>query len=136
MACLGLAGLTFAEDDMSHEAIAKRLEPVGELCLEGQDCGTSAASAGGDTTGSAGGGDMGGEAVYNSACVACHDAGVAGAPKIGDSQAWSTRLEKGTETLYSHAINGFNAMPAKGGNPNLSDAEVEAAVDYLIENSQ
>ncbi|MDN3552615.1 c-type cytochrome [Halomonas almeriensis] len=135
LACLGLTGLTFAQDDMSHEAIAKRLAPVGELCLQGQDCGTQAASAssGGQ---SAGDSAMGGEAVYNNACVACHDAGVAGAPKIGDSQAWSTRLEKGTERLYSNAINGFNAMPAKGGNPNLSDAEVEAAVDYLLDNSQ
>lgn len=73
-----------------------------------------------------------GEEVYNSACVACHAAGVAGAPKLDDEAAWKPRVEKGLDTLVSHAINGFNAMPPKGGNPSLSDAEVERAVEYML----
>lgn len=137
LATLGLTGLTFAQEDASHDAIAKRLAPVGELCLQGQDCGTSASSTGSSTASSgSGGGDIDGQAIYNAVCMACHDTGVANAPKIGDSEAWSTRLKKGTDTLYSHVINGFNAMPPKGGDPSLSDAEVKAAVDYLIEASQ
>lgn len=74
-----------------------------------------------------------GEEVYNRACVACHASGAAGAPIIGDAEAWGPRLEQGEETLYDHAINGFQAMPAKGGQPNLSDEEVKAAVDHMLD---
>ena len=77
-----------------------------------------------------------GETVYNGACVACHGAGIAGAPATGDANQWSTRLSKGTETLYSNAINGIGAMPAKGGQVSLSDEAVKAAVDFIIEASQ
>lgn len=77
-----------------------------------------------------------GEAVYNQACMACHMTGAAGAPIKGDTEAWAPRIEKGMETLYDHSINGFNAMPAKGGNASLSDEEVKAAVDYMVEESQ
>jgi len=76
-----------------------------------------------------------GKEVYNSVCSTCHDAGVAGAPKIDDKALWASRLEDGSETLYKNAINGLNAMPAKGGNPSLSDEEVKNAVDYMLEQS-
>jgi cytochrome c5 len=62
----------------------------------------------------------------------CHAAGLAGAPKAGDAAAWKARVAQGVPTLHDHAINGIRAMPAKGGNPSLSDAEVKAAVDYLV----
>ncbi|WP_089712627.1 c-type cytochrome [Halomonas daqiaonensis] len=136
--CLATLGLTVggsavAQDDAERAAIAERLEPVGELCLQGEDCGTSmaASSGGGDTSG--GGGSVDGEGIYNNVCMACHETGAAGAPVRGDEAAWSERTGKGFETLLSHSINGFNAMPAKGGNPNLSDKEVEAATAYLVE---
>ncbi|GAA3900011.1 hypothetical protein GCM10022228_08070 [Halomonas cibimaris] len=74
-----------------------------------------------------------GEATYNQACMACHMTGAAGAPIRGDADAWAPRQEKGMDTLYDHAINGFQAMPAKGGQPALSDDEVKAAVDYMLE---
>lgn len=134
LATLGLtAGIAVAQDDTEREAIAERLKPVGELCLPGEDCGTAmaASSGGGDT--SSDGGSVDGEGIYNNVCMACHDTGAAGAPVRGDEAGWSERTGKGFETLLSHAINGFNAMPARGGNPNLSDAEVEAAVAYLVE---
>ncbi len=73
-----------------------------------------------------------GQSVYESSCSVCHAAGVAGAPKFGDAEAWTQRLEQGMETLYEHSINGFNAMPAKGGNAALSDDDVKAAVDYMV----
>lgn len=73
----------------------------------------------------------GGEEVYNIACGACHAAGIAGAPKFGDKGVWAVRVGQGMETLVKHAIGGIGAMPAKGGNPSLSDAEVEAAVEYM-----
>lgn len=76
-----------------------------------------------------------GRQVYEQTCATCHDSGLAGAPKFGDEEAWEERLEKGMETLVKHAIEGYQGesgmMPAKGGNPALSDAEVEAAVKYM-----
>ena len=72
-----------------------------------------------------------GTEVYNAACVACHGAGVAGAPKFGDSGAWSARIGQGYQTLVSHAIKGIRGMPAKGGNPALDDVEIARAVAYM-----
>ncbi len=78
----------------------------------------------------------GGEGVFNAACVACHGAGIAGAPKAGDKTAWAPRVAQGKPTLYEHAIKGYQGkagvMPAKGGNAALADADVKAAVDYMV----
>ena len=77
-----------------------------------------------------------GKKVYDSACTACHTAGIAGAPKSGDKAAWAPRIAQGANVLYDHAIKGFQGkaglMPAKGGNTSLSDADVKAAVDYMV----
>ena len=75
---------------------------------------------------------MSGDSVYQSSCAACHADGIAGAPKYGDAAAWEPRIAQGIETLYDHAINGINTMPAKGGNTSLSDDSVKAAVDYML----
>ena len=73
-----------------------------------------------------------GKALYEkSACVACHAAGVAGAPKVGDKAAWAPRLKQGTEALVQSVIKGKGAMPPKGGTP-YSDAEIRATVEYLV----
>lgn len=77
-----------------------------------------------------------GEAVYNQACMTCHMSGAAGAPIKGDSEAWEPLLEKGIDTLYENSINGVNAMPPKGGNMRLSDEEVKAAVDFMVETAE
>ena len=77
-----------------------------------------------------------GEQIYRKACAFCHDKGVAGAPKIGDAAAWSPRLAQGMDTLYTVSLRGKGAMPAKGGNPSLADADVKAAVDYLVAKSR
>lgn len=73
-----------------------------------------------------------GASVFNSVCGACHNTGAAGAPKAGDKAAWAPRLAQGKEGLYKSALNGKNAMPARGGASDLSDAEVKAAVDHLL----
>lgn len=76
-----------------------------------------------------------GKKTYEAACVACHGAGIAGAPKLGDKTAWAPRIKQGNDTLYTHAIKGFmgkaGMMPAKGGSA-ASDDEVKAAVDYMV----
>jgi cytochrome c5 len=73
-----------------------------------------------------------GRKVYESTCMACHGAGVANAPKFGDKKAWATHLMHGTEHVYENALKGKGAMPPKGGNLTLSEAEVKAAVDYML----
>jgi cytochrome c5 len=75
-----------------------------------------------------------GKKLYESACVACHGAGIAGAPKFGDKAAWADRIKQGQNVLYEHAIKGFQGkngmMPPKGGSA-ASEDEVKAAVDYM-----
>ena len=73
-----------------------------------------------------------GKKVYDTTCMACHTPGVAGAPKFGDKAQWAPRLAQGIEGLYATALKGKGAMPPKGGSTSLSDAEVKAAVDYMV----
>ncbi len=76
-----------------------------------------------------------GKKAYDAACIACHGAGIAGAPKFGDKAAWTARLGQGANVMYEHALKGFQGktgfMPPKGGST-LPDAEVKAAVDYMV----
>lgn len=77
-----------------------------------------------------------GQDTYGKACVVCHGAGVAGAPKLGDKGDWGPRIAQGNDVLYEHAIKGYTGkkgmMPPKGGNTALADADVKAAVDYMV----
>lgn len=73
-----------------------------------------------------------GKKVYDASCMVCHGTGVAGAPKYGDKGAWAPRVAAGEDTLVKHAIDGIRAMPPRGGNANLSDAQVRAAVEHLM----
>ena len=73
-----------------------------------------------------------GATVYNAVCMVCHASGVAGAPKTGDKAAWAPRIAAGNATMLKNATNGIGAMPARGGAADLSDAELKAAVDYLV----
>lgn len=82
-----------------------------------------------------------GQEVYNGLCVSCHGTGLPGSPQMGDQDDWADRIAKGKDSLYDNAINGYSGpegylMPAKGGNPALSDEEVKNAVDYMVANSQ
>jgi cytochrome c5 len=74
----------------------------------------------------------GGKEVYDMTCAACHGAGVLGAPKLGDKAAWAPRLATGAAALHGSALKGKGVMPAKGGNSALSDADVIAAVDFML----
>ena len=74
-----------------------------------------------------------GKKTYQQACAMCHASGVAGAPVIGKKADWIERAKKGNDALYASANNGLGAMPAKGGQAQLSDADVVAAVDYMLE---
>jgi len=76
------------------------------------------------------------EQVYNTACMGCHTTGAAGAPKIGDIAAWAPRIEQGDDVLFEHAAKGFKGMPPRGGSSQLTDEDVKAAVDYMVEKSK
>jgi len=81
---------------------------------------------------------LSGEQIYNKSCVNCHKSGVANAPKLGNTADWKARIEKGTDTLYQSAKNGLpgTAMMAKGTCGSCSDADLEAAVDYMVNQSK
>lgn len=96
--------------------------------------GTAPADTNTATAAAAPAGDAG-EKLYASVCKTCHEGGLMGAPKFGDKASWQPRIAQGKETLYKHAIGGFQGkngvMPAKGGST-ASDDEVKAAVDYMV----
>ncbi|WP_312162562.1 c-type cytochrome [Massilia timonae] len=109
-------------DGQSAEAISNRIRPVSEE-------GFTLVDANAPRVLQAGG------AVYAATCAACHDSGMAGAPKTGDNGVWGARLAQGYDTLLKHAIEGIRAMPAKGGNPDLDNLEVERAVVFMANKS-
>jgi cytochrome c5 len=130
---------------MSEEAIARRLKPVGEVVIAEPGApmpatatATSVKTAtGGPVQTAAGpaataGGAEAGRKLYDSICAMCHAAGLAGAPKTGDKAAWKPRIAQGKDALYASAVKGKNAMPPKGGAMAAADADIKAAVDYLI----
>ena len=117
------------EDPTLQAAIAERIKPVGRVLLMG-DAELAAPKPVATV--------MTGPQVYNAACIVCHQPpGTGGAPPIGDVAAWAPRIAQGKDTLYTHALTGFQGtkgfMPPKGGRVDLSDDEIKAAVDYLLE---
>ena len=114
--------------------IAARIAAVGQIKTAQAQSSTTTQVA--STTEAA----VDGQKVYQSACIACHGAGVAGAPMVGNASVWADRIAAGNDSLYANAINGLvgssGVMPAKGGNTTLSDAEVKAAVDHMVSQSQ
>ncbi len=124
-------------DPANQAVVAERIAPVAKVAIAGQD---NSALAPAPTAAAAPAADLGGEEVFNMACLACHGAGVAGAPKMGDKAAWGPRIAKGTETLNKHAIEGFQGsagfMPPKGGRADLSDQSIINAVEYMVAGSK
>lgn len=120
---------------MTPEALARRIAPVAKLQVEGGAAvapATEAPKVAAVAATPAKGGKADGKKVYDTSCMACHAAAVAGAPKFGDKAAWEPRIKAGIEALYTSALKGKAAMPPKGGNASLADADVKAAVDYMV----
>lgn len=120
-----VAGSAVAKDD----DVKARIAPVGTTCMQGEECAAAPAPA-------AAAGPKSGKDVYSGFCTTCHGAGVMGAPKYGTPADWAPRIAKGKDTLYTHAINGFNAMPPKGMCAACTDDELKAAVDYMSDHSK
>lgn len=119
-------------DQTYQEQLSKRIAPVARVSIAGQSADVAAAGSSEPVVVT-----KSGEEVYNSSCVACHGIGIAGAPKLGDTEAWAPRIDQGLPTLYEHAINGYQGstgmMPPKGGAMSLSDDEIKAAVDHMAQ---
>ncbi len=117
-------------------ALLERIRPVGEVYLSGEEQAGTAPTVETAVEPPPVAATMSGPQVYNSACIACHGTGVGGAPVVGDVAVWSDRLAQGADVLKQHAVGGYTGasgfMPAKGGRMDLSDGEIEAAVDYMI----
>ena len=113
----------------------ERVKAVGQMNLASNTAASSATTQVAATATAV----IDGKKIYNGMCVACHGAGIAGAPRVGDKGAWAERIDKGATTLYANAINGeqgsSGVMPAKGGNPALSDDEIKADDDYMVAQS-
>lgn len=109
--------------------LVARIAPYGKVCFDSEECDINITVLAPTVEGQA----RDGESLYKAICATCHDAGLVGAPKTGTAD-WASRIAKGKATLYDHAINGFNAMPARGG-ADISDEEVQNAVDYIIQKS-
>jgi cytochrome c5 len=127
---------TRAADTDYQKQVLTRIEPVAKVAIAGKD--NSALEPAAPVQAAAA--DLSGEDVYHQACVACHDAGVAGAPKFGDQAAWAPRIAAGADTLHKHALGGFQGkngfMPPKGGRTDLSDQSIINAVDYMVSQSK
>lgn len=121
-------------------AVAERIRPFGDVYLPGEEQQAEAPTLETTPEPEPVATVMSGPQVYNTACNSCHGPGVGGAPIVGDAPAWTARIAQGMATLNEHAINGFAGsagyMPEKGGFMSLSDAEVEAAVEYMVSESQ
>jgi cytochrome c5 len=117
-------------------AVNERIQPVAKLAVAGKDNSSLEPAKPAAGAAPAATADLSGEEVFNSTCVACHGAGVAGAPKKGDKAAWGPRIAQGIDTLHQHALQGFQGksgvMPAKGGRVDLSDKSIINAVDYMV----
>jgi cytochrome c5 len=126
-------------DPEVQAVVDARIQPFGRVVLDGEtveDEADVAAVVGAQAAPA----KMTGPQVYNAACLACHGGGIGGAPKTGDKAAWEPRIAQGMDTLNANAINGVQGsagfMPPKGGRVDLSDEEIIAAVQYLVDEAK
>jgi cytochrome c5 len=119
-----------------QEQVLENIRPVGRVDLDGEDVAKTVQVATFEPVAEV----LSGPQVYNQACVACHGAGIGGAPTVGQGADWSARTAQGSDVLRDHVINGYQGdsgyMPPKGGRIDLSDDEIVSAMDYMIGQSR
>ena len=153
---MAFSGMASAEEDRS--AVLERIKPIGTVTIAGQAPAAAPAEAPApaveaaapapeaapaaveaaveqvaEAAAPAAPAAVDGQAVYTTACFACHGTGAAGAPKLGDKAAWEARVALGKDALMASAMNGKGAMPPKGGQMHLSEAEISASIDYMLD---
>lgn len=118
-ALMGVFGSVAPEDNVRKQAFAlERIKPVTRVSFEQPKPAVAV--------------KLSGQQVYNNACAACHAAGVLNAPKVGAKDQWEPRFAQGLDTLVNHAVSGIRAMPAKGGNPALTEENIRASIVYML----
>lgn len=128
-----MPGTDYSDDSLVQSSLEERIKPAGTLAIAGVTPVNTNVAA--NDAGASVGASKTAAELYTG-CAACHDAGVLNAPKLGDKAGWTARLGKGTEALYSSAINGIGGMPAKGGRADYSDDDIKKVVDYMLESVQ
>ena len=119
-ALMGVVGSVTPDDGLRKQAaLLERIKPVARVSFEQPKPAVAI--------------KLTGKEVYANACAACHTAGVLNAPKIGVKDQWEPRFAQGLDTLVTHAVNGIRAMPAKGGNPALTEANIRESIVYMLE---
>ena len=116
----------------SENAVSARIAPVAQVRM-GDPSKTTAAPAAMPAQPAAAAAPKSGEEVYNTVCMACHVTGAANAPKLGDKAAWEPRVSQGMPAMVANVLKGKGAMPPKGGNPALTEAEIQSAVKFMLE---
>lgn len=126
-----------SENPIREELKLARIEPsAGVYAGEtGRAAAAAALEAANAAKPAAFGGALNPTQIYNGVCAACHSTGAAGSPTL-EAAAWTARLEQGIDTLVAHAINGIGLMPAKGGRSDLTDEQVQVAVEWMVEQVQ
>jgi cytochrome c5 len=119
---LTLFSLTLLLSACSQESTTPIMDPKPALNAANKAAGLAATNAG--------------QRIYEDTCASCHNSGLMGAPKLGDKADWVEPLESSLEELTQNTINGKGKMPPKGGNSKLSDQEVKAAVEYMVNKSK
>ena len=120
---------------VGSEAVLERIKPVGQVMVASGESAEAAAPATGvvaSPSAPPAAAASPGETIYNQSCFVCHGAGVAGAPKLGDKEAWAPRIALGKDALLTTAINGKGAMPPRGTCATCSDDDLVAAIDYML----
>ena len=124
-----------SENPSQEALVEKRIAPVGAVRYgdEGAAALADAQAAAAAAAAPAEPVEVNGESVYNGLCMACHGAGISGAPIPGSEEMAARQAEKGLDGLVQSSINGLNAMPARGGNPALTDEQMQAAVEFMLQ---
>ena len=130
-------GIYTADTEEYQQRVAERLAPIGQVYLPGEEQAAAAPQVAEAPAVDPVETSLSGPQVYNAACIACHGAGIGGAPTLADSANWAPRIDQGMDTLRLHAVEGYTGaagyMPPKGGRLDLSDDEIYAAIDYMLE---
>lgn len=128
-------------DPAAVKRVENRIAPAGSVYAGATGAASQAAASAAAASAAAAqvayGGTLDGSVIYQNLCAGCHTSGVGGAPKLQQA-AWTSRIAQGADTMHRHAIEGYigaaGVMPAKGGNPALTDEQVVVTVDWMVDN--
>jgi len=117
-----------------EKKVLERIKPMGEVATTAAEAKKASPKIAAPEAVASG--PLTAEQVYNTACLACHSSGAAGAPKTGDVAAWAPRIAQGDDVLFEHAVKGFKGMPPRGGSSQLTDKNISDAIEFMVSKSK